>query len=493
MRKVRIAAIGLLSLLLSAFVFAACSERAGDHANLSNYTITAVFDDTDKTLTATETIEYRNNYDVELSDLALHLYPAAYREGAAFAPVTDIVEQVAAFPNGRSYGGIEIRSVAVNGSAVTFRIEGQDQDILVVPFAELLLPERVNKIEIAFKVTVPNMRHRFGWSGKTVNLGNFYPIACVYEQGAWVTDPYYSYGDPFYSESANYTVTVTAPAKYTAAMSGKISPPAPDGENVTTSASITAARDFAVVLGEFNVLSGSYDGIDIHYYYYSDTTPELSLAAAVDSVKTFSEMFGKYPYSSFSTVETAFLHGGMEYPGLTYISDEVKGELYREVIIHEAAHQWWYAVVGNNQVSDAWIDEALAEYSTTLFYEKNPGYNVSYNARIADALGGYTLYCDRYKSEAAFSTVMQKRLPDFRNSLEYMYMTYVKGQIMLDSLRASIGDAAFMAALKSYYTDNMYKISTPELLVAAFENASQRQLAGFFASWTDGKTQIYAS
>ena len=88
---------------------------------------------------------------------------------------------------------------------------------------------------------------------------------------------------------------------------------------------------------------------------------------------------------------------------------------------------------------------------------------------------------------------MQKRLPDFRNSLEYMYMTYVKGQIMLDSLRASIGDAAFMAALKSYYTDNMYKISTPELLVAAFENASQRQLAGFFASWTDGKTQIYAS
>jgi len=183
----------------------------------------------------------------------------------------------------------------------------------------------------------------------------------------------------------------------------------------------------------------------------------------------------------------------MEYPGLTYISDRLSGELYREVIIHEAAHQWWYAAVGNNQVANAWIDESLVEYSATLFFEKNPSYGITYNKRIADALSGYSLYCDMYKKQADFSTSMNRRLPDFRNAVEYTYMTYVKGHIMLDSLRANIGDEAFFAGLKEYYAHNRFKIASPELLVAAFEAASKKQLAPFFSAWTDGKIQVYAA
>ena len=38
------------------------------------------------------------------------------------------------------------------------------------------------------------------------------------------------------------------------------------------------------------------------------------------------------------------------------------------VTVHETAHQWWYGVVGNDQIDEPWLDEALTEYSTILYY-----------------------------------------------------------------------------------------------------------------------------
>ena len=42
-------------------------------------------------------------------------------------------------------------------------------------------------------------------------------------------------------------------------------------------------------------------------------------------------------------------------------------------------HQWWYGVVGNDQYNNAWLDEGLTDYSTALFYEFNPQYEVKIN------------------------------------------------------------------------------------------------------------------
>ena len=66
------------------------------------------------------------------------------------------------------------------------------------------------------------MRHRFGYNDNSVNLANFYPIACVYRDGAFVADPYYSTGDPFFSEVADYNVKLTAPKELTGAFTGSV-------------------------------------------------------------------------------------------------------------------------------------------------------------------------------------------------------------------------------------------------------------------------------
>ena len=142
------------------------------------------------------------------------------------------------------------------------------------------------------------------------------------------------------------------------------------------------------------------------------------LKAATDSLSKFEEMFCDYPYSSYTVVQTEFLQGGMEYPTLSFISDKLNESLYIDAVIHETAHQWWYGIVGNNEVDNAWLDEALAEYSTTLFYKLCPDYSVDFEKRISDAMTSYLLYIDLYKPGAAADTSMDRTLAEYSGAME---------------------------------------------------------------------------
>ena len=493
-KKKVIAIVLTIALALSLVSFTACFGRGEGGKQYSQYTINAVWCDDEKTLSVEMELIYRNSYLVELSYLSLHLFPQAFREGAKYAAVTSSYEIQNAFPDGEvNYGTFTLKDVTIGGKAAKYRIEGVDENILTVDFPSPLLPTHTIMIGITYTVRLPNIRHRFGWYGNTVNLGNFFPIAAVFENGEFHQDPYYSWGDPFFSAVAKFCVSITAPKNLIAAMSGLSEREELEGDTAITRAQIKRARDFAIVLGEFAVLEEEVDGILIRYYHTECDEPEKNLQTAVDSIKTFNELFGKYPYKSFSVVQTPFLHGGMEYPGLVMISDMLDGACFREVIIHETAHQWWYAVVGVNQVRHAWIDETLAEFSTTLFFEHNPDYGVTYEQRIASALSAYTLFADLYRHKPNFSTAMCRHLSEFRSAREYVYLTYVKGQIMMDALRAQIGADAVIQGMRYLYEQNKFGIVTPALFTAAFENASQRQLASFFDAWTSGTIQIFAN
>ena len=89
-------------------------------------------------------------------------------------------------------------------------------------------------IEIEFVVTLPNCLHRFGYGDNTYNFGNFYPVASIYENGEFRQDNYGSNGDPFYSECADYDVSISYPSNYMLASSGQLMEESTE-ENITTS------------------------------------------------------------------------------------------------------------------------------------------------------------------------------------------------------------------------------------------------------------------
>ena len=241
-------AISLVVLII--VVFSGCTlslENASK--NINNYDIEIDYNSSLQTLTCTEEVVYINNTDTTLNYVAFHLYPNAFREESISSPVS-LANQHKAYPNGLSYGDISINSVNVLNSTATYCstiqttqptyseiknfiknnnltdsqyfIGGEDENILYILFPVELFPEEEITFSISFNVQIPNVNHRFGYGDNTVNIANFYPIACVYENGEFDTSLYSSNGDPFYSDISNYTVTIKASTSYIVSNTGYI-------------------------------------------------------------------------------------------------------------------------------------------------------------------------------------------------------------------------------------------------------------------------------
>jgi len=485
----------LILLILPLIFLTGCKSNELDKVSkdLNTYNLEIAYND-DHTLNVKQTLNYINKEDTPLENLMLHLYPRSFRQGAS-ASVVSSLNYNKCYYNGISYGDLEISALKVNEIDKDIIITGNDDDILDVKFDTPLNTNENTNIYIEYKVTIPNINHRFGYGEDTINLGNFYPVACVYEDGNYHIDCYHYNGDPFYSEVANYNVTLTTPNNLVLASSGDvISQDSTDNLNTYT-INAKAVRDFAFVLSDkFNVVTGNINNVKVNYYYYKNQHPNECLQASLDSVSTFNRLFGEYPYNTLNVVESNFVHGGMEYPNLVLISDAVDVQSdFINVIVHEIAHQWWYGIVGNNEFQYGWLDESLTEYSTLLFYDENPNYNVNTKELIKNTTNSYVTFVDIYKK--VFDTVdttMNRKLNEFTNESEYVYIAYVKGMLMYDSLDELLGREKFIKALQRYFEENKYGISTPEKLVDAFEQTTGSDLSTFFDSWFNGKVQIYA-
>ena len=382
------------------------SKKVSADQNLCYYKQELIFDDKNKKLEGKETVCFYNYTDNVLESVCLHLYPNAFREGAK-ATVVSLANYEKAYPNGKNYGFITIESVNSGEEYLEYSIGGEDENILEIKMGRDLYPGEMFEFEVGFVVKLANINHRLGYGKSTINLCNYYPILCVYENGAWVQDLYNSNGDPFYSKCANYEVSITYSKDLTLASTGK-QKNILDGENKITNIKAEKVRDFAMVLSsKFHNMEEFYDGIEIDYYFYDDSTPKQTITA-IKEVLEMNKTYGKYPYKNLSIVEANFVHGGMEYPNLVLISDDLADyETYINVVVHELCHQWWYGVVGNNQYTHGFLDEGLTDYNTAKFYSLHSKYGLTSDKIFNNATNGYTTFVKVYGDvKQDFSTSM---------------------------------------------------------------------------------------
>lgn len=488
--KLIAAAVLIAIIVIIPFIFKPESKSQ----SYSSYFMDLNYNDQTHILSGSEDVEYFNNSENAFSSLYFHLYPNAFRQGSK-SPVVSSNNYNNAFPNGESYGSINILKVCdENGLPLEFSIGGEDENILQVDLSEELYPDESVKITIQFETILPNANHRFGYGENTINLGNFYPIACVYEDGkGFFTQAYHSNGDPFYSDVASYEVDFSCSSNFTVAASGEAKSQQTNGQTTTYSYQGDKIRDFCIVLSEkFDTASSQTGGTTINYYgYQGDDDLQAMADFASQCVSTYNEMFGTYPYSTLNVVKSNFVHGGMEYPGIVLISDTVSEEDYQYVIAHEIAHQWWYGVVGTNEYDHAWIDEGLAEYSTYLFFENNQEFGLNYSSMISNALTNYKFFVQIYQQiNGDVETSMDRSLDQFGTEPEYVQCVYTKGVLLFDSLRESVGERKFLKALKDLYKDFAYQNISPAELIASFSSSTGRNLENFIKGWIEGKVVI---
>lgn len=482
--KKTIALAAAAALTLALIPLTACKKSQEN--GVSRYDIRAQYDEKQKKLDGVVDFTFYNSTENEICDLSFELWGNAYRRGAAYPPISD-AQASEAYYSGLSYGGETVEKVE---NCASWEVCGEDENILRVTLPEPVYPEQTTKISITYSLGLADVNHRTGVTAKTVNLGNFYPILCAYTAEGFAETPYYRFGDPFVSECADYAVTLQLPRGYTAATSGKELSSSQTGETVTTVYELKCARDFAAVLSkDFKCETRDLNDCALQVYYTGEQPSAEFLDAAEQSLAYFSSEYGKYAYPTLSVVFTGLSVSGMEYPALTMISDNLNGSTAVYTAVHEIAHQWWYAMVGSDQVNCGWQDEGLAEYSTLCFFEKNPSYGFTRTQLLGTAVKSYRAYYSVYNQIfGKADTTMNRNLGKFSGDYEYINVAYNKGLLLFETLRTSMGDEKFTSALRHYFNSNLNKIASYESLVASFDH--YYDVEGLIESYVQGKVVI---
>lgn len=479
---------------LGIFCFCGCKKKDNILSlskNLTTYNISINLNTDTHSAQVNQQVDYINNTNSILKNLKFHLYVQNFKEGATNTVVSS-TNLNNAYPNGMSYSSFEITRILVGDTDINFDLQGEYKDILSIDLPDSLMPENRIEIKMEYNFTLPNCCHRFGYGENTINLGNFYPILCVYENDEFSTNSYNPNGDPFYSDMANYCVDITAPQQFIVAGTGEKTVTNLDNNQAKTTFKANLVRDFCLVLSnKFEVISKKVNNTKIEYYYFADINASENLQAGVDAIKTFSKLFGDYPYSTFSIVKTDFVYGGMEYPNLVMISSNIDNlDDYKNVIIHETAHQWWYGMVGNDEFTYPWLDEALTEFSTLLFYDNNTDYNLTHKTMIENCKENYTLFITVYEDVLGNIDTSMRAVNEYSTEPEYTYCTYVKGNLMFESLYQLVGKDKFLKSLCEYFNTYKYTNTTPDNLITSFEKICKQNLSNFFDSWITGKVVI---
>lgn len=424
--------------------------------DLDHYVIEGTLNDEEKTIEAVQVLTYTNREGINLDRIYLHLYPNAFsKEGQpSIAGNTDGIDG--------QYGAIEIENASIDGVQVDF-YEGPTISSIEIPYDFEM--SKTYTLELKYKVKVSDTSERFGYVNDIYNLGNWYPILAVYDDEGWNVDPYLSIGDPFYSDMANYDVSLTVPNGFVVAASGYATE-LENGEETTYHFRGDRMRDFAMVISkDFEIMQDTVNGTEVYLYYPRSLKKHKwlddGLTYGVESIRLFEEVIGDYPYKTYSVVLTNF-PSGMEYPGLVFIS---KGYLmdsmsrFRTVIVHETVHQWFYNIIGDDEVDEGWIDEGLTTYFTAYF-EKETIDHETYEATM-------NRYRDRVDSYGFDNIIVAQSAYEFSNWTEYGVSAYSKSSLVYHELYMKYGDQKIREFAKHLYDNYAYEILREEDLRAS--------------------------
>ncbi|MBN1963404.1 MAG: M1 family metallopeptidase [Anaerolineae bacterium] len=392
------------------------------------------------------------------------------------------------YPNLASYGGsMWVSSITVDGAAATPVLD-ETGTILDVLLPDPLPPGEAVVIDMTFQTTITvgaeQLYGQFAYVDGIVAAPNFYPVLSVYQSGAgWWRETGHPQGDAVFSETAFFDVLLTAPADLLIATSGVALSRTEESGLAVYDIVAPLMRDFALMASsEFNIVSEDVDGVTVNVYSVEgDAIARRGLEIAVESVRVFDEAFGAYPFAELDVVETPTLAGGIEYPGLIVIAEQVwtpGTPTFTSVIAHEVAHQWWYSLVGNDQMMQPWLDESLTQYATALYWRATQGPRSEqdflgyYEEQLEGVLGGPN------DLPIGLPTTAYTATPE-----QYYYMVYAKGPLFFAALEDTVGSATMEAMLRAYFEAYRYEIAIPADMLNTFEDAAGQDFDALFAEW----------
>lgn len=452
---------------------------------LDDIRVTAAFDPAQRRLTVAQEMTLVNRGQEPRDSLMLRTFTNAFQSPDT-SPAASPELYEACYPQGFSAGSLVLSSAllglgAAEPGPAPYRYGDEAKTVLRFPLSTLWEPGQTLSLSLAYTLNIPRLAGRFGENSGLWALGNAIPLPALYQKGAYREDPYYAVGDPFLSECANFTVALTVPKGYRAVGSAWPSAaPLEDGGSLYSFEALSV-RDFALCLSrDYQGAQALEDGVLVSVYAKQSAQAAQALGYARRALACYREAFGPYPYPSLTLAEIDFPFGGMEYPSLIMLGSallEKGGQDLELLVAHEVAHQWWYGVVGSDQVEHPWQDEALCEYSL-----------LPYMARYYGLSAREDLAFSRFETAMRLTTPLGitpgSPLSAFADGSEYATMVYGRGAAFLVALDTALG-GALDDFLKTYYDRYRFRLATRQDFQRALEDFSGQDWSALMADYLD--------
>jgi aminopeptidase N len=198
------------------------------------------------------------------------------------------------------------------------------------------------------------------------------------------------------------------------------------------------------------------------------------------ALKFYSDRIGPFSYEKLANIQSNSVSGGMEAASaILYSENSVVGdrnERWRNVVIHEVAHQWFGNSVTEFDWDDVWLSEGFATYFTLLFIEHQYGKDA-----FVEGLRKSKKTVDDFYSKNPKYRIVHDNLTDMSKVVSIQ--SYQKGSWILHMLRGVIGTDVFWKGIKSYYKKYKDINATTDDFRREMEEASGLDLNSFFQQW----------
>jgi hypothetical protein len=388
-------------------------------------------------------------------------------------------------------GEMTISKLTVDAESVNPRLELEDS-LLIVPLSTPLASGQSILLEMDFDIIVPHsVELNYGvlsYFDDVLTLAHAYPMIAVYDDEGWNAEIPPQSGDVTYADTSFFLVKVSAPKHLKLVTSGRTISSSENGEMQTLYAASGPARDFYLAASpNYEEFSRTFGEVTIRSYAPAGDQggAEMALDVAGRAIANFSARYAPYPYTELDIVSTPTLALGIEYPGIVAITSriyDVDGDyrgapasIYMEsTVAHEVGHQWFYGLVGDDQLDDPWLDESLTQFITLQYY--------------TDEYGPSGEQGFRNSLESRWAQIGRAAIPiglpvAEYSGQEYSAIVYGRGPLFFVALRERMGTETFDAFLREFTESLAWGIATPEFLQSLAEKHCACDLDDLFQEW----------
>lgn len=509
---------------------------------LANYRIDVRLDPVEKRLEGSQMLTWTNAQEEAADELWFHLYWNAFRNDHSTWMLEDRLRgrgELGEDIRDGDWGWIDVDALQVSSSgaasaggdaeassgwldlsdAMRFVSPDDgnpdDRTVMMVSLPEPVEPGESIEVAMAFSAKVPRTFARTGFRGDFFFIAHWYPAIAVFEEGGWNCHQFHA-ATEFYADYGVYDVSITVPSGWVLGASGRR---VDERENDDGTVSLrhvaedvhnfawTTSPDYVVLERRFE--KAGLPAVDMRLLMQPEHLAQADrhFAATEAALEHYGTWYGPYPYSYLTVVDPAYGSGagGMEYPTLftcgTRLFNPPGGGSPEGVTVHEAGHQFWYGIVGNNEFEDAWLDEGLNTFSTARTMDaafgesfltrrylslsrddgggrRDGGFFVATFPAIRETrlVAGDRL--DRYRRDATWDAPSTPTFGYFPKSASSI--TYSKTALWLHTLERTLGWETLRQILQTFFERYAFRHPRPEDFFAVVDETAGEDLGWFF-------------